>query len=164
MAVIRLVRVDNRLIHGQVATGWISKSGATKIVVIDDKSAANEMMRDLLELATPPGIQLNVFTVAEAAEEWKKDQFGASGSVMVIFKSIPAAFEARQLGFTFTELQIGGTATGADRKVLEGAISLNPAEYDMLQKMHSEGVAITLQQTVQTRIVAWQDVAKRLKF
>lgn len=163
MAVIRLVRVDNRLIHGQVATGWISKSGAGKIVVVDDRSATNELMRDVLELATPPGIHLDVFTVAQAVEEWKKDQFGA-GSVMVIFKSIPAAYEARKAGFDFVELQIGGTANGAGRKVIEGAISLNAAEYEMLQQMSANGVDVTLQQTVQTKITAWRDAAKRLKF
>lgn len=164
MAVICLVRVDNRLIHGQVATGWISKCSATKIVVIDDRSAENEMMRDVLELATPPGIQLEVFSVAQAAEAWNRDRFGPSGAVMVIFKSIPAAFEAWNSGFHFEELQIGGTASGADRKVLEGAISLNAAEFRLLQQLNAEGVAITLQQTVQTRITPWRDAAKRLKF
>ena len=149
MAVIRLVRVDNRLIHGQVATGWISKSGADKIVVVDDRSATNELMRDVLELATPPGIRLEVYTVSQAAEEWQKDQFGA-GSVMVIFKSIPYAFDAFGRGFEFKELQIGGTATGADRKVL--------------QKLSASGVEVTVQQTVQTKITAWRDAAKRLKF
>ena len=163
MAVIRLVRVDNRLIHGQVATGWISKSGASKIVVVDDRSATNELMRDVLELATPPGIHLDVYTVAQAAEEWKKDQFGA-GSVMVIFKSIPYAFDAFGRGFAFKELQIGGTATGADRKVLEGAVSMNAAEFEMLQKLTEAGVEVTIQQTVQTKITAWRDAAKRLKF
>ena len=163
MAVIRLVRVDNRLIHGQVATGWISKSGADKIVVVDDRSATNELMRDVLELATPPGIHLDVYTVAQAAEEWKKDQFGA-GSVMVIFKSIPYAFDAYNKGFNFTELQIGGTANGAGRKVLEGAVSLNPEEFDMLQKLTEAGVDVNIQQTVQTKITAWRDAAKRLKF
>ena len=163
MAVIRLVRVDNRLIHGQVATGWISKSGANKIVVVDDRSATNELMRDVLELATPPGIHLDVYTVAQAAEEWKKDQFGA-GSVMVILKSIPYAFDAYQKGFGFAELQIGGTISGAGRKVLEGAVSLNPEEFEMLQKLSEAGVEVTIQQTVQTKITAWRDAAKRLKF
>ena len=102
---ISLLRVDNRLIHGQVATGWISKSGASKIVVIDDKSAANEMLRDVLELATPPGIALEVYSVAQAVDAWKQDEFGG-GKVMVIFKSIPGAFEAWKNGFAFAELQV----------------------------------------------------------
>lgn len=163
MAQVRLVRVDNRLIHGQIAVFWISQSGASRVVVIDDRSATNELMRDVLELATPPGIDLDVYTVAQSAEEWKKDQFGA-GSVMVIFKSIPAALEAYEKGFEFKELQIGGTATGADRKVLDGAISLNAAEFEMLQKMAAGGVEVTFQQTVQTRLFTWRDVEKRMKF
>ena len=101
--------------------------------------------------------------MAQSAEEWKKDQFGA-GSVMVIFKSIPAALEAYEKGFEFKELQIGGTATGADRKVLDGAISLNAAEFEMLQKMAAGGVEVTFQQTVQTRLFTWRDVEKRMKF
>ena len=160
---ISLLRVDNRLIHGQVATGWISKSGASKIVVIDDKSAANEMLRDVLELATPPGIALEVYSVAQAVDAWKQDEFGG-GKVMAIFKSIPGAFEAWKNGFAFAELQVGGTVSGSDRKVFEGAISLNAEEYQMLQQMAAGGVAITMQQTVQTHITAWADAAKRFKF
>ena len=163
MAVIRLTRVDHRLIHGQIAVFWIAQSGASRVIVIDDRSATNELMRDVLELATPPGIDLDIYTVAQAAEEWKKDQFGA-GNVMVIFKSIPAANEARELGFAFNELQIGGTAPGAGRKVLDGAISLNEAEFDMLKKMTADGVEVIFQQTPQTRLFSWRDAEKRLKF
>ena len=82
MANLALVRVDNRLIHGQVATGFIGKLGVGKIVVIDDKTATNEFARDVLALAVPPGVTLEVYTAAQAAEVWKKDQFG-TGTVMV---------------------------------------------------------------------------------
>lgn len=163
MANIRLIRVDHRLIHGQVAINWISKCGANKIVVIDDRSAANEMMRDVLELATPPGIKLEVYSVAQAVEEWKKDQFGTA-DVMVIFKTIAGAFEAKQKGFDYKDLLIGGCINAPGRKVIEGPLTVDQAEYDMLNQLTDEGVNVTLQQTIATKLYVWPNVAKKIKF
>ena len=163
MANLALVRVDNRLIHGQVATGFIGKLGVGKIVVIDDKTATNEFARDVLALAVPPGVTLEVYTAAQAAEVWKKDQFG-TGTVMVIAKSIPTVFQAFEGGFAFSSLMIGGTAIAPDRKKIEGAISLNAEEAGMLDQMAEKDIKITFQQTAQTRITSWHEIRKRLPF
>lgn len=164
MANIRLIRVDHRLIHGQVAINWISKCGANKIVVIDDRSAANEMMRDVLELATPPGIKLEVYSIAQAVEEWKKDQFGEHADVMVIFKTIAGAFEAKQQGFEYKDLLIGGCVNAPGRKVIEGPLTVDEAEYNMLNQLTDEGVNVTMQQTIATKLYNWPNVAKKIKF
>lgn len=92
MGKLVLVRVDNRLIHGQVASGWIGKCNAGKIVVIDTATAENEMMRDIFSLAVPPGIEFSVFTRGEGTVAYKNDQFGAE-SVMLIFKNIQTAYD-----------------------------------------------------------------------
>ncbi|MBR0456169.1 MAG: PTS sugar transporter subunit IIB [Firmicutes bacterium] len=70
MAKIALVRIDNRLIHGQVATGFLGKIGADNIVVIDDKTATNEFARDVLALAVPSSVSHEVYTSKDAAEVW----------------------------------------------------------------------------------------------
>lgn len=72
MGKIVLTRIDNRMIHGQVASGWIGKSNAGKIVVVDTVTADNEMMRDLLFLAVPVGVKFSVYTREEAIKEYQK--------------------------------------------------------------------------------------------
>jgi len=151
------------LIHGQVATGYIGRSSAGKIIVIDDKTAGNEFARDVLELATPPGIELDVYSSEQAVENWKADQFG-SGSAFVIFKGIPTAYDTFKAGFEFESLMIGGTGIGPGRKNIEGPISLDERETKMLDEMAEHGVSIIFQQTAQTRITPWKDIRKKLEF
>lgn len=164
MAKIALTRIDNRLIHGQVAVGFIGKSNADKIVVIDNKTATNEFARDVLSLAVPPGLTHEVYTVEEAVEEWQKDQFGP-GCVMVIIKNIPQAYEVYNAGYAFESLMIGGTVTGADRVKFEAAaISFTKEEAEMLDELAAKGVDIIIQQTHLTKITSWNDAKKRLPF
>jgi mannose/fructose/N-acetylgalactosamine-specific phosphotransferase system component IIB len=69
MADVSLIRVDNRLIHGQVATGFMNQCSAAKIVVIDDRTASSELAKDALELATPAGIELSVLTAVNSGTD-----------------------------------------------------------------------------------------------
>ncbi|MFA7503021.1 MAG: PTS sugar transporter subunit IIB, partial [Anaerovoracaceae bacterium] len=52
---ITVFRIDDRLIHGQVVTRWIGHAGAKRIVVIDDRVAADPTQQMLLKFAVPGG-------------------------------------------------------------------------------------------------------------
>ena len=53
---IRLARIDDRLIHGQVATVWSKLTGIERIIVISDLVAQDKLRKFLLKEAAPPGI------------------------------------------------------------------------------------------------------------
>ena len=53
---ILLTRIDNRLIHGQVATQWTSTIGANLILVANDEVAGNKMRQNLMNMAAPQGL------------------------------------------------------------------------------------------------------------
>ncbi len=61
-------RIDGRLIHGQVANLWTTKLNVTRIMVIDDEVAQNDIEKSGLKLATPPGVKLSILPIAKAAE------------------------------------------------------------------------------------------------
>ena len=61
-------RIDGRLIHGQVANLWTTKLNVSRIMVIDDEVAQNDIEKSGLKLATPPGVKLSILPVAKAAE------------------------------------------------------------------------------------------------
>lgn len=63
---ITVFRIDDRLIHGQIVTAWYSYADATRIVVADDKAAADSFQQSLLKMATPKGIELQVITLDKA--------------------------------------------------------------------------------------------------
>ena len=90
MANVKLVRVDFRLIHGQVVNKWIKMIRANKIVVVDDTLANNEFMKSIYIMAKPPGVDVQIYTHLQAMENWKKDQFG-DGEVLLLFKTVEQA-------------------------------------------------------------------------
>ena len=60
---ILLTRIDNRMIHGQVATQWSSYLGANLLLVANDKVAADPMRQGLMDMAAPTGAQTRYFTI-----------------------------------------------------------------------------------------------------
>lgn len=63
---ISVFRIDDRLIHGQIVTAWISAANAKQIVVADDKAANDELQKTLLKMATPNSIQLQIVDMNQA--------------------------------------------------------------------------------------------------
>ena len=61
---LRLVRIDDRLIHGQVVAGWLRAIGAKRIVIVDDATARDEFLREVLTLAAPEGVPVEVHDLA----------------------------------------------------------------------------------------------------
>lgn len=63
---IKLVRLDYRLLHGQVVFSWTGHVGAQRIIVVDDDAANDEMKKSALLLSKPAGVRVNIFTVDKA--------------------------------------------------------------------------------------------------
>ena len=57
-----LTRIDDRLIHGQVMTSWIKNKGANQVVIVDDGTANDQYMIEVLEMAIPEEIAIGIFT------------------------------------------------------------------------------------------------------
>lgn len=83
---IKHVRVDERLIHGQVATMWTNTIKATRIMIVDDAVVKNEMEKVALKTAVPAGVKLSILTVKGAANNINNDKY-AGQQVFLIVKS-----------------------------------------------------------------------------
>ena len=60
---LKLVRVDDRLIHGQVVAIWLKALNAHRIVIVDDRTARDEFLREVLILAAPRGVAVEMHEV-----------------------------------------------------------------------------------------------------
>ena len=104
MAELALVRIDARMIHGQVVTQWIKRLSCTRIIMVDDQFSADPFMSKVLVMAAPPGVKFDLISTKQAGEQWQKDQFGSVGPIMVIFKNVVTMAWAAALAVsTFTD-------------------------------------------------------------
>lgn len=152
VAEIGFVRIDSRMIHGQITTSWNNVVRATKIVVIDDAVAANEMLAMGLQFAAPSGTQAFVYSVETAVNAWKENQFG-KGRAMVLFRDVETAYRTWKAGFMYTDLNIGNIPQAPGRIAVYKTCFMNHEEAELLKEMEQNQVKIYLQFMPQEKIV-----------
>lgn len=144
MAEIAVVRVDSRLIHGQILTRWVSAVNANRIIIIDNDLANDPYVLSIYRMSTPPGTELDIMNTQQAAAAFSEDAFG-EGVAIVMFKKLGQAMEAHRLGFKFMELQLAGLGSGPDRKHVFRTVNVSDKGAIILKQLHTEGVRVYFQ-------------------
>jgi mannose/fructose/N-acetylgalactosamine-specific phosphotransferase system component IIB len=151
-------RIDDRLIHGQVTVGWRQHLRYQAICVVDDLSAADPVMRDVLRLATPDGVALHVYTLQEAAHALATP---ASDRTLLLLKSPQAALAVVKAGLPLSRLTVGNLAAGPGSVRVLKSISLAPEHVAALDALAARGVEITFRPTPDDHPVDWQALRRR---
>ncbi|QNK39098.1 PTS sugar transporter subunit IIB [Caproicibacter fermentans] len=138
------VRVDDRMLHGIVATDWIPKSGATRAMVIDPAASTNDIVRSSLKMACPTGIALSVLDPRKAADNILSGKYSAQ-RVFVICRYIQWAYSLFKAGVPMEQINLGNvTQNKGDVTVLDKTVRVSPEEKEMLRKMRDTGIKITV--------------------
>jgi mannose/fructose/N-acetylgalactosamine-specific phosphotransferase system component IIB len=138
---LSLVRIDDRLIHGQVVAGWVPFLRAELVVVACDSAAADETQAALMRLALPDSVELEVLPVAAAA----KHPALAAGSPKRALLLAPGPQEVLELlehGVSISKVNVGGLHFSAGRVQLGKAIFLSESDKDALREISRRGVKI----------------------
>ena len=138
---VELVRIDNRLVHGQVIEAWVPYTHADRIVVIDNAVASDPLKRSILELATPRDIRLDILSVPEAVEAYEARSFEA-GHVIVIFAGPREASQAYRAGFGFRRLNVGNVHYADGKTRVSTSVCCDREELELLQELAGEGVEV----------------------
>nr|WP_288233348.1 PTS sugar transporter subunit IIB [uncultured Anaerostipes sp.] len=139
---IVLVRIDDRLIHGQVMTSWLNYTSANKIMIIDDEVANDPFMKSVLKTCVPANVKLATFTVEKAAVRLKK---GFAGDQCIILLKYPKTLCClKEKGIIFDHINIGGMGAGGDRKQFYRNISMSEEEIDILRELSEAGSAFNI--------------------
>lgn len=161
MGELRLARVDQRLIHGQVITSWIKQSEANKIIIIDDTINEDSFMKKVFLMAGPPGCKLEVYGSEDGAALWKDGALESDGKIMVLFRTVTSAYIAYEKGFTFADLQIGSAGGAPGRVAVHGAITMNEEEAGKLNEMEASGCNIVFQATPDAPSATWESIREQ---
>ncbi|MBP3039033.1 PTS sugar transporter subunit IIB [Bacillaceae bacterium Marseille-Q3522] len=161
MADIKLIRIDFRLIHGQVITRWLKQTNANRIIVIDNNLAKDPFMSQVYVMAAPPGVNVEMMSTDEAADSWKKNQLG-NGKILILFKTVATALEASEKGIPLAKIQVGGLGAGPGRKVVFNQITLNQEDADKLKKLQEAGTEVIFQTVPEETPAGLDKILKKL--
>jgi PTS system mannose-specific IIB component len=156
---LTLVRVDDRLIHGQVVAIWLKALNARRIVIVDDRTARDEFLSEVITLAAPSGVSVEVLDVASGTERVRALAADPE-PIFVLMRSPLVALHLRQAGVEFPLLNVGGLGAGPSRKPLYRNISASPEERDAFRQLEQMGTTVELRIVENDRPVAFKSVDK----
>lgn len=158
MAEIALVRIDSRLVHGQVVTRWVQHLQANRIIIVDDALAKDDFMAQVYMLAAPANVKVDVFTIKQALENWNKNE---RDKILFLFKGVSEAYAAWNAGFKYKNLQIGGIGSAPGRVNVLKSITLSKEDVEKLKELQSQGVDITLQILPDEKQISFNSIVEK---
>ncbi len=147
-----LVRVDDRLVHGQVVLAWGGRLHPRRIVVADDDAAASEWERELLSSAAP-GVEVSVLGLERAAAEFAAEA-GAEPPSLLLLRDLRSCLELARRGAALGKVNLGGLHYAPGKQKINDYVYLDSADRAALREMRSLGVSFEVQDVPATRPVA----------
>ncbi|SKA79028.1 PTS system, mannose-specific IIB component [Clostridium sp. USBA 49] len=142
---IKLVRIDHRLLHGQVVFSWTKSLNISRIIVVDDVAANDELKKMSLNLSKPAGVVLNIFSVKEALLKMPKIE-QLKENIMFIFGGTKSVLEFCKGYPKIEEINYGGIAKKENSKQYSNAVFLNEEELNDSKQLKEMGIILYMQQ------------------
>ncbi|MFV0255716.1 MAG: PTS sugar transporter subunit IIB [Erysipelotrichaceae bacterium] len=137
------LRVDDRLLHGQVAVAWTSKLQANFIVIANDSAATDAVKKMSIKLAKPAGADLRILTMEDGIKILNDERI-LNKHAIVIAESIADAYRLVEESPYITQINIGGLRQSkeVDKVQIDRQIFLNKEEIEYLEKLSAKGLEV----------------------
>ena len=136
---IAAVRIDTRLLHGQVATAWTKQIAPNRIIVVSDGVAHDELRKTMIEQAAPPGVPANVVPISKMVEVAKDPRFGAT-KAFLLFETPQDLLRCIEGGVDIKKVNIGSMAHSVGKVVVTNAIAMGEDDVKTLEELKAKGV------------------------
>ena len=158
MGKLNMVRVDYRMVHGQIVAKWIKFHPVDRLILADDSLVDDPFMGDIYRMAVPDReVDIVKLGDVQTAIDRKND------TVLLIFKDVASAYTVYKNGLQLPELNVGAVQNSAQRKAVVQGVALTVEEYEKLSEMKAEGVNVFLQPIPENDPVSLGSIEKKLK-
>lgn len=137
---ISLVRIDDRLVHGQIVQGWLKVVPVDILLVASDVASQDKMQQMVMEMAVPGDVKLEVKNLKDAVNILSR--VDNKSSVMVLVASPREAFYILEQGITFNSLNIGGMHFFAGKKQILSNVCADNTDIKFLYKIFQKGIEL----------------------
>ena len=138
------IRIDDRLIHGQVATRWSTGLKVNRIMVIDDAVAANDAEKAIVRMAAPAGINTSILPFEKAVANIQNGNYEGQ-RVMLIVKSPVTLARMLDAGVDLLPVNIGNMSNRPGTTQYKKSISMTEEERAAVDKLLASGIKVTAQ-------------------
>ncbi len=155
---IVLTRIDNRLLHGQVATQWCGSIGANLILVANDEVAGNSLRQSLMDMAAPSYAQCRYWTIEKTISTIHKAS--PSQHIFIVCETPQDVLKLVEGGVPIKKLNIGNMHMSDGKRQVAGSVAVNDDDVEAFKKLQELGVELEIRRVPQERS---EDINKLFK-
>lgn len=138
------IRIDDRLIHGQVATRWSTGLRATRIMVIDNDVANDDVQKSVLRMAAPSGISTSIITEEKAITNIKAGKY-ENQRVLLVVRRPKVLLNLINAGLPIDKINVGNMSNRDNTTQVKKSVSLTAEERADIEAIMAKGVLVTAQ-------------------
>lgn len=143
---IKLARVDNRLLHGQIATVWTKTIQPNRILVVSDDVARDQLRKTLITQAAPAEAKANVITLAKMAQIYQDARFdGFQPIILTETLAEMANLVDQGIDLTAVGVNVGNLAYTSGKTMLTASVAADAADVTAAEHLVAAGVAVYAQ-------------------
>jgi len=135
-----LARIDSRLLHGQIATVWTKTVLPTRIIVVSDAVAKDELRRKLIQQAAPPGVKAHVVPINQMIKLAKNDQDFGGQRALLLFENPQDVLRVVEGGVPLKTINIGSMAHSIGKVQPNKVLAFNQDDIDTFSKLKKAGL------------------------
>lgn len=142
---IILTRIDNRLIHGQVATQWSGAIGINLILVANDEVASNPMRQGLMDMAAPSYAGTRYWTIEKTINNIHRAS--DAQKIFIIVDNPQDVLKLVEGGVPIKQLNVGNMHMSEGKRQVATSVAIDDADAEAFRKLRDLGVEIFIQRT-----------------
>ena len=142
---VKLLRIDDRLVHGQVTFTWTPALGVDCLFVANDRVAKDEFTRMTLGLAKPAGTKLLIKTIADTIS-YLNDPKNKGQQLLVLVDSVKDAHALAMGVEDIRSVNFGGIRAKAGARSVSKAIALTDNDIQLIQELLAKGLELEVRQ------------------
>lgn len=142
---IKLTRIDDRLVHGQVAFTWVPSLGVDCLLVANDKVAQDDFQKMTLGLAKPAGVKLVIRSLEESIQ-FLNDEKNKSLKVLILINSVMDAFAMVDGVKEIKSINFGGIRSAEGKRLISKSVAISEEDSTLIHTLLEKGVELEVRQ------------------
>jgi mannose/fructose/N-acetylgalactosamine-specific phosphotransferase system component IIB len=142
---IKLTRIDDRLVHGQVAFTWVPSVGVDCLLVANDKVAKDEFQKMTLGLAKPANTKLIIKSVPDAVG-FLNDEKNKALKILILINSVADASQLAKEVAEIKSINFGGIRSREGAKLVTKAVAITDDDIALIRGLLQKGIELEIRQ------------------
>lgn len=134
-----LARLDSRLLHGQVATGWIPAMKPDRVIVVSDSVAKDQLRKNMIRDAAPAGVKAHTVPLKKMEEIAKDPRFGNTHALL-LFENVEDVLRTVDAGIDIKTLNVGSMSYKEGDVNANNVLSMNQQDVDTFRELEKKGI------------------------